>query len=281
MTAEAVTEVSDATFERDVLERSRELPVVVDFWAPWCGPCRVIGPILEQLAEEHAGRVQLVKLNVDDNPEVSAQYAIRSIPAVMAFRDGAPASQFVGAVPQPQAAAFFDSLLPSEADIAAEAGDAARAAGDAGGALARYEEALTSDRSHRRASIGLAALALDGGEFERAEQLAQDWADDAEGRRIATLARLRRVAAGADRGQLETRVAAEDGDAAAHYALGALLAIDGEWEPALEHLLATVRLDRKLDDDGARRLLLDSFNMFGDDHALTRDFRQRLASVLF
>ena len=185
MTTDAVTDVGDATFVAEVLERSHELPVVVDFWAPWCEPCRIIGPILEQLATEYAGRVALVKLDVDENPAVSTQYGIRSIPAVTAFRDGRPASQFVGAIPEPQARTFFESLLPTEAEVAAKAALAeaveARAAGDVDGARDRYESVLAADGTHQAAALGLAELEYEAGDLERAEELAARWELEPEG----------------------------------------------------------------------------------------------------
>ena len=281
MTAEAAADVSDATFAREVIERSSELPVVVDFWAPWCGPCRVIGPILERLADEFTGRVRLVKLNTDENPQVSARYGISSIPAVKAFTAGAPVRQFVGAVPEPQVRAFFDSLLPTEADREAQAGEEARAAGDGATARSHFEAALESDRNHRRAAIGLAALELEGGDLDRAEELASRWPEDAEARRLLGLVRFRRGGDDDDRGELERRLTADDRDAAAHYALGNLLAAEEEWAAALEHLLATVRLDRQLDDDGGRRRMLDLFNVLGEEHPLSREYRQQLGGVLF
>ena len=280
MTSEAVADVSDATFASEVIERSGELPVVVDFWAPWCGPCRVISPILERLADEFAGRVRLVKVNTDENPRVSTQYGISSIPAVIAFTDGAPVGQFVGAVPEPQARAFFDSLLPTEADREAQAGEEARAAGDDATARRHFEAALESDRNHRRAALALAALELEGGDLDRAEALASRWPEDPEARRLLGLARLR-SGGDDDRGELERPLAADDRDAAAHYALANLLAAEEEWAAALEHLLATVRLNRQLDDDGGRRRMLDLFNVLGEEDPLTREYRQRLGGVLF
>ena len=285
MTTDAVTDVGDATFVAEVLERSHELPVVVDFWAPWCEPCRIIGPILEQLATEYAGRVALVKLDVDENPAVSTQYGIRSIPAVTAFRDGRPASQFVGAIPEPQARTFFESLLPTEAEVAAKAALAeaveARAAGDVDGARDRYESVLAADGTHRAAALGLAELEYEAGDLERAEELAARWELEPEGKRLLGLIRMRQVAGDASRDELEAHVAADAGDAEARYALGSLLATEEQWAAALEHLLATVRLDRRLDDDGARRRMLDVFTMLGDDHALTEEYRRLLAGVLF
>jgi putative thioredoxin len=282
MTAEAVTDVMDATFQSEVIERSSELPVVVDFWAPWCGPCRVIGPVLEQLATEYDGRVRLVKVNIDENPQVATQYGISSIPAVMAFRDGTPISQFVGAVPEPQARTFFESLVPSEADSAALAATQAAIAGDIDAAKAHYERALAHDPKHRAAAIGLAQVEFNDGDLERAQQLASRWPDDPDA--VSILARVQfhsDGAADADREALEARIAADEGDAEAHYALGKLLATQEQWEAALEHLMATVRLDRKLDGDGGRLRLLDVFAVLGNDDPLTQEYRRQLSSVLF
>ncbi|MDP6606683.1 MAG: thioredoxin [Dehalococcoidia bacterium] len=283
MTAEIVTDVVDDSFGSEVLERSNELPVVVDFWAPWCGPCRIIGPVLEQLAGEFAGRVRLVKVNIDENPKVATQYGISSIPAVMAFRDGAPATQFVGAVPEPQARAFFQSLLPNEADLAAAAGVEARDGGDRESAESHFESALEHDPKHPAATVGLAQLALDGGDVERARTLAGRFASNPEAARILALAAFAggEGGDGDDRAALEQRISDDMRDAEAHYALGKLLASVSEWEAALDHLLMTVRLDRKLDGDGGRLRMLDVFKALGDDDALTQDYRQRLTSVIF
>ncbi|MSQ41849.1 MAG: thioredoxin [Dehalococcoidia bacterium] len=279
---EAVIEAGDATFEAEVLERSRELPVVVDFWAPWCGPCRLIGPILERLATEYAGRVRLVKINVDDSPAVAGRFNIHSIPEVMAFRDGRAVSQFTGAVPEPQARAFFEALLPSPADAMALEGARAAAAGQLDAAGRHYGAALKADPDHRAATTGLAALALTGGELERAEELASRWPAEPAAMRVLAQVHFRRAAGdGADRAELESHVAADPRAAAAHYRLGNLLAAAGEWEPALERLLATVRLDRRLDGDGGRLRMLDAFAVLGDAHPLTKEYRRRLSNVLF
>ncbi len=281
MTTEAGVDVTDATFASEVLERSSDLPVVVDFWAPWCGPCRIIGPILEQLALEYAGRVRLVKVDVDQNPQVSASFSIQSIPAVIAFRNGKPAARFVGAVPEPQARAFFESLLPTEADEQAVEGVRAAAGGDPEAATGHFEAALVLDDRHQAASVGLAGVLLESGDLDRAERLLSRWPGDPSVKQLLGQIHLRRAAEGADRSELEARLATNDGDAAAHYALGSLLAAGGEWEPALDHLLDAVRLDRTLDDDGPRRRVLEVLDILGEDHPLTRESRQRLGTLLF
>ena len=287
MTAEAAVEASDATFEDGVLGRSHEVPVVVDFWAPWCGPCRVLGPTLEQLAEEYGEQVQLVKINVDENPGVAGRYQVSSIPAVKAFRGGEVASEFVGALPEPQVRAFFELLVPSAADHAADTGVRARAQGDLAAARRSFEDALAADPDHRAAALELAELLVEAagdadiGNMERAAQLASRHPAEPRARRVLGRIAFARIAAGHDRAALEQRLAADPDDAAAHYALGGVLALGDDWEDALEHLLATVRLDRKLDDDGGRLRVLDAFTVLGDQHELTAEFRRRLTNLIF
>ena len=281
MTTEAVIEASDATFKDEVLDRSQELPVIVDFWAPWCGPCRVLGPTLEGLAEEYAGQVRLVKVNIDENPQAASAYQVRSIPAVKAFRDGQVVDEFLGALPEPQVRALFEAVVPSEADALAAEGAAARELGDIAEARSSFEAALALDAGHAGAALGLAELLLEAGETGHASELASQHSSDPRAKRVLALLAFAKVAAGHDRAQLEARLAEEPDDAAAHYALGSGLALAGNWEDALEHLIAVVRLDRSLDEDGGRLRLLDAFALLGDQHELTREYRGRLTNLIF
>lgn len=280
-TQATVTDVQDATFQAEVVDRSHEAPVVVDFWAPWCGPCRELSPLLEGLAEEFAGRVHVVKVNVDENPAVASQLQVQSIPAVFAFRDGAVAGQFLGAQPEPQVRAFITSLLPGEADQEATAGVAAREAGDRTAARAHFESALELDARHQCAGVNLAAMQIEDGALDQAQELLIRWPQDTEAKQLTAIIQFRRASPGDDRAELEERIAADAGDAAAHYALGNLLAARGEWDGALDHLLTTVQLDRALDDDGARLRMLDVFIVLGDRHELTEQYRRRLAGAIF
>ena len=281
MTAGAVLDSSDATFATDVIERSRELPVVVDFWAPWCGPCRVLGPTLETIAEERAGEVQLVKINVDENPAVAGSYRVQGIPAVKAFRDGEVVSEFVGALPEPQVRSFFDALVPSAADQALAAAEHALRMDQPGAARLHLEHALELDPDHRAVAAALAAILVDDGESDRARELAARFPGDPAAARVLARLTFGDEAGDHSREELEARLEANADDAEAHYALGCLLAAGGEWRDALDHLLTTVRLDRAVAGDGGRLRMLDAFTLLGDGHELTRAYRQRLTNVIF
>ena len=281
MTSGAVLDASDATFQTDVIERSRELPVVVDFWAPWCGPCRVLGPTLETIAYERAGEVQLVKINVDENPGVATSYQVQGIPAVKAFRNGEVVSEFVGALPEPQVRSFFDSIVPSAADQAVAAAEHALSIDQPGAARLHLEHALEQDPDHRGASAALAGILLAEGEIARARELAARFPGEPAAARVIAQLAFRDEAGGTSREELEARLEANPEDAEAHYALGCLLAAEGEWQDALEHLLATVRLDRDVAEDGGRLRMLDAFTLLGDGDELTRRYRQRLTNLIF
>ena len=284
MTTGAVLEATDANFTDVVVQRSHQMPVIVDFWAAWCEPCHMLSPILEQIASEYAGRVQLVKVNIDQNPMVTQQYGIQSIPAVKAFEGGGVTSEFAGAQPEDQVRAFFDILVPSQTDHAMTAAQRFRALGDDAAAREQLELVLTDDPNQADAALELADILSasgDPGDTARARELAEPYEHDPRARRAIGRIGLAELAAGKDRAALEARVTADDSDAEARYHLGAVLAVGGEWEAALEHLLATVRLDRELDEDGGRLRMLDAFAVLGDTHELAVRYRGRLMNVIF
>ncbi len=284
MTTGAVLEATDANFTDVVVQRSHQMPVIVDFWAAWCEPCHMLSPILEQIASEYAGRVQLVKVNIDQNPMVTQQYGIQSIPAVKAFEGGGVTSEFAGAQPEDQVRAFFDILVPSQTDHAMTAAQRFRALGDDAAAREHLELVLADDPNQVDAALELADILSASGDpadTARARELAGPFEHNPRARRAIGRIGLAELAAGKDRTALEARVTADDSDAEARYHLGAVLAVGGEWEAALEHLLATVRLDRELDEDGGRLRMLDAFAVLGDTHELAVRYRGRLMNVIF
>ena len=249
-------DVSQDRFVTDVIERSYERPVVVDFWAAWCAPCRQLGPILERTADAHADEVDLVKVDVDANPEVAAAYGIQGIPAVKAFRNGQVVDEFVGAYPEQAVQTFFDAILPTEADRLANDGTSAR---DPESAEKAFRAALDLDRDQRTAVLGLASILGDRGEFEEAKGLLARLPEDNDVRLV--------------RARLELAEAASDGSDALANAVA-----DGDWEPVLQRLLDEVRAG---DHEDARRKMVDIFEVLGPEHPLTQKYRAQLASALY
>jgi len=277
-------DVGDDDFASQVLERSHRTPVVVDFWAPWCGPCRNLGPLLEDLAAQHAGAFLLAKVNVDQSPVVAQRYAVRSIPAVIGVRDGAIVAEFVGAQPEAVVRRFLAALLPSEADGFAKTGEALARAGDAAGAEARLRTALERDAHHPRALLGLARLLGEKGDAAGAlallEKITVGEAELAEAEKLA--AQLRMGAAGeSDETALRARIQASPEDLEARIQLGRALAARARHEEALEQLLAAVKRDPRFADEAARKSMLDLFAVLGGDHPLTQRYRAELARALF
>jgi putative thioredoxin len=276
-----VRDVDEANFQQSVIDRSREVPVVVDFWAPWCGPCRLLGPILERAVAAFDGRIELAKLNTDENPTIATRYRIEGIPAVKAFRDGRVLTEFTGALPESQVQAFLQRLLPSEADQLAESAVRAAYAGDAAVAEATYRRALEADRGHKPANLGLARLLSARGATEEALGLLQNIPGDPEALRFRAEIALSAAGEGVDEDELAERIEADPKDVDARYRLGMALAARGEHEAALEQLLEVVRLDRAYQDEAGRKSMLEIFALLGDEDPRTQAYRRRLGSLLF
>ena len=282
-TSAAVIEVDERSFQAQVLERSRSVPVVVDFWAPWCGPCRVLGPTLEKLAKESNGAWVLAKINVDNNQRLAQMIRVQGIPAVKAFRDGKLADQFEGALPESQVRAWLKRLLPAEAnDPLAAARELEERAPDE--AAARYRLALGQNPDDHDALLGLGRLLVQQGEAEGAEALKQVPANSphyAAAQGWLALAEFFGEARTSKPDALQAQVAAQPGDIDARYKRAALQARNRRYDGAIEQLLAIVGRNRAFRDDGARKMLLALFAVLGDQHPLVAPARRKLANLLF
>jgi putative thioredoxin len=279
-------DVGEADFERAVLERSKQVPVVVDFWAPWCGPCRTLGPLLERLAEQHAGAFVLARVNVDEAPALAQRHGVRSIPTVIGVRDGALVGEFVGAQPEPVVRRFVEALLPTEADRLSAEADALARDGHANAAEERYRGALALEARHPRALLGLAHVLGERGDVPAALDLLERVVDGGPLERQAEhLAAELRTRSGQEdapaEAELRARLAARPDDLAARLDLGRALAAAGRHEEALGELLAVVKAEPAFAEEGARKAMLDVFELLGGDHPLVKRFRGELARALF
>jgi putative thioredoxin len=277
----AVLDVTDATFATDVVEQSKSRPVVVDFWAPWCGPCRVLGPTIERVAAEFGGQIPLAKLNVDENPQTAAQYRVQGIPAVKAFRDGRVINEFTGALPEPQVRAFFQKLTPSPIDIALQSAQELMRAGDIAGAEARYREVLESQRDNAQAIIGLAEILVRRGAYAEADTFLKALPADRRAKVLRHRIFLEQYAQRHADEDLRDEAAANPRDARARYRWGVMLAAREEYIEALDELLASVGIDRNFEDGAARKAMLAIFEILGLDSMITREYQRKLEHVLF
>ena len=291
MTADAaVKETTTQTFIKDVLEESRRQPVLVDFWAPWCGPCRQLTPVLEKAVRAAKGKAKLVKMNIDDHPAVAQQMGIQSIPAVIAFANGQPVDGFMGALPESQVTAFIERIIKDriggeEKDLLKQA-DVALIDGDAATAAELYAEVLAKDAGNVPALAGLARCYVETGAVEQARQTLA-LVPDAK-RQDPSVAAARAALELAEQAttlgplaELEQKLAANPLDHQARFDLALALNSKGRRGEALEHLLEIVRRDRKWNDDGARKQLVQLFEAWGPTDEATVEGRRRLSSILF
>jgi putative thioredoxin len=278
--SEHALDVGLADFDQHVLEESKHRPVVVDFWAPWCGPCKSLKPILEKLAAEYGGKFLLAKINSDDNQELAARYGVRGIPSVKAFIDGEPVDEFSGALPEGEVRAFLDRLVPGPADEMRQQATAARMAGDITGALQLLAEASKLDPGHLGVRLDAADIMLDLNEAEEARRLIASVPDDADPRVPQMKARLQFMdAAGEDEAALNARVAANENDLDARLKLANLHVAAGQYEAGMDQLLEIIQRDRSFGEDIGRTTLLSVFNLLGGGELVSR-YRRKLASAL-
>lgn len=276
-----------ADFQEKVLDASHRAPVLVDFWAEWCAPCRQLKPILEKLAVDYGGRFILAKVNSDQHQELAARYGVRGIPNVKAFVAGELVDEFTGALPEAQIRAFIDRLLPSPAEPLRIAALEARARGEQEVARSLLVDALQLDAANETAQLDLAEIDLDRRDVDAARALLDTLEhrakDVARLRALQARLKLADVGTGADPAALMARIEANADDLDARLRLAHTLALAHDYRPALEHLLAIVRRDRKWQDEAARKTMLDLFAMLGADahyDDLVREFRIQLARTL-
>jgi putative thioredoxin len=290
-TADAVvTDTTTQGFVKDVIEASRQQPVLVDFWAPWCGPCKQLTPVLEKVVRSAKGKVKLVKMNIDDHPDIPGQMGIQSIPAVIAFVNGQPADGFMGALPESQVAGFIERLIkePIGADDkdALKAADEALKQGDVSAAATLYAQILAKEPTDIQALAGLARCYVQTGALDQAKQTLAlvpeaKQNDPAVAAARAALELAEQAKSLGPITELQEKVAANPLDHQARFDLAVALNAKGQRKEAADHLLDIIKRDRKWNDDGARKQLVQFFEAWGPTDDATVEGRKRLSSILF
>jgi putative thioredoxin len=285
-----VKDTTTQAFVKDVIEESRRQPVLVDFWAPWCGPCKQLTPVLEKSVKAAKGKVKLVKMNIDEHPAIPGQMGIQSIPAVIAFVNGQPADGFMGALPESQVVAFLERLtkdrIGGEAQDLLKAADAALAEGDAAGAADLYGQILAEEPDNVPALAGLVRSHVETGAIDQAKQTLAMIPEAKRNDSVVVAARAALELAEQAKSlgplaELEQKVATNPLDHQARFDLALALNGKGQRQDALEHLISIVKRDRKWNDDGARKQLVQFFDAWGPTDEATIEGRKKLSSILF
>ena len=288
--ADVIKDTTTQTFMKDVIEESKRQPVLVDFWAPWCGPCKQLTPVLEKAVKAAKGKVKLTKMNIDEHPAIPGQMGIQSIPAVIAFVNGQPADGFMGALPESQVIQFLERLtkgkIADEGQDLLKAADTALVEGDAAAAAEIYAQLLAEDAANVHALAGLARCYVETGALEQAKQTLALVPEPK--RNEAPVAAARAALEVAEQAkslgplaELEEKVLANPLDHQARFDLAVALNAKGKREEAANHLLEIIRRDRKWNDDGARKQLVQFFEAWGFADPAAVDGRKRLSTILF
>ncbi len=280
-----IFEVNADNFEQVVIEGSSSAPVLVDFWADWCNPCRMLMPVLAKLAQEYNGQFILAKVNSDANQELSARYGVRSLPTVKLFKNGQPVDEFMGALPESAVREFLDKHIERESDKLCDLAAEAQSTGDHERARALLQQANTIDPGRPRVITELATLLADGGEYDKADELLQSLPADERAKAPAAglLARMGFVREAADFpaiDELREKVAQNPDDLEARHALAIRLAAQNDYREAMDQLLEIMRKDRGFRDDLARKTLLKIFDLLGND-PLVAEYRRKMANLLY
>jgi putative thioredoxin len=285
-----IKETTTQGFVKDVIEESKRQPVLIDFWAPWCGPCKQLTPILEKVVKAAKGKVKLVKMNIDDHPAIPGQMGIQSIPAVIAFVNGQPADGFMGALPESQVTAFLERLtkdkIGGEEKDLVKAAEAALAKKDYAGAADVYAQVLAQDAGNTAALAGLARCYVATGALEQAKQTLAMVPEAKRNDSVVAAARAAIELAEQSKSlgpvsELEQKVAANPTDHQARFDLALALNAKGNRAAALDQLMEIVKRDRKWNDDGARKQIVQFFDAWGPTDEATIAGRKRLSSILF
>ncbi|MCP4314874.1 MAG: thioredoxin [Hyphomicrobiales bacterium] len=286
-----IKDTTTADFTNDVLAESQNQPVLVDFWAPWCGPCKQLGPIIEKAVTEQRGQVKLVKLNIDDHPAIPGQMGIQSIPAVVAFSGGKPVDAFQGAVPESQIKQFIDKLVKEnggapDIDAILAEGRTALEAGDVNTAAQIFGTILQEQPDNAKALAGMAECMIAAGQEDRAKELIEGLSDEQKqvpevASIVARFALEDEAAELGDAAQLEARLAGNPDDHEARFDMAKILNVKGQRDAAADHLLHIMKADREWQDDGARKQLLTFFEAWGPTDPATVAARRKLSSLMF
>ncbi|WP_321500714.1 thioredoxin [Breoghania sp.] len=288
--SDVIKDTTTQTFMADVIEASQQVPVLVDFWAPWCGPCKQLGPALEKVVTNARGAVKMVKLNIDENPEIPGQMGIQSVPTVVAFVGGRPVDAFSGALPESQIQKFVEKLAgpvgPSEAELMLEQAQAMLAADDIANAAQFFAGVLGREPENAAAIAGIVQCQIKAGDLDRARQILESVpAEKADDPAIAAARAALELAAQAeetgDLSELEAAVAADPGNVQARFDLAVALGAKGRKNEAVDALIEIVRSDRSWNDEAARKQLLQFFEAWGFKDPASAYGRRKLSAVLF